>query len=551
MKQGETPTWVISKRLLRVTSGNIKYSVLAVGKSCSTNVRPLSSSIDLNRYLPIAVSIALPGAFIITVQQFPDSWATRYHQHITNLLHLFLFLASAQPQTDIRELGFFALVMVSFDVFQRALDRDASTPRSGKSNDELQASSAAETLVTRTRSVRPISDELYQRTRPSTETVTRTRANTDSRGSVTKSSSADSKEDIVRLQGALTDLKTANKAKEVLLHRTREELKNARETLNQTFAEYCSLRDEMKTIKQTMARDHQAIVYRKDIELFALRKGNEQKENYIKDHDAKLDEVFQQQKATVELKDAQLRMLKERVAYLDRQASPKLGHDQEEEGADGDHALQVRLLRVKKPAKRREDSQPVPLDSTTATDEDKDATIASLREQLAVAKKTADEVVNQQAELSRAWDVVKKIQTALKEERKLHTQTREQLEEVSVRLEEEQDSRATTVGRLPTIEEDKYELEAMFDTAQEDNLRLYSELEALEKRLRDANIRMFTAEHEVVALREQVQLEQTISNDLETARPSVVHRVHFQRMEGQLKEVSILGVSLTTNQGRV
>jgi hypothetical protein len=131
MKQGETPTWVISKRLLRVTSGNIKYSVLAVGKSCSTNVRPLSSSIDLNRYLPIAVSIALPGAFIITVQQFPDSWATRYHQHITNLLHLFLFLASAQPQTDIRELGFFALVMVSFDVFQRALDRDASTPRSG------------------------------------------------------------------------------------------------------------------------------------------------------------------------------------------------------------------------------------------------------------------------------------------------------------------------------------------------------------------------------------------------------------------------------------
>jgi hypothetical protein len=347
----------------------------------------------------------------------------------------------------------------------------------------------------------------------------------------------DSKEDIVRLQGALTDLKTANKAKEVLLHRTREELKNARETLNQTFAEYCSLRDEMKTIKQTMARDHQAIVYRKDIELFALRKGNEQKEKYIKDHDAKLDEVFQQQKATVELKDAQLKMLKERVAFLDRQASSQFGHDQEE-SADGDHALQVRLLRVKKPAKRTEDSQSVPSDSTTAADEDKGATIASLREQLAVAEKAADEVVNQQAELSRAWDVVKKIQTALKEERKLHAQTREQLQEVSVRLEEEQDSRATSVGRLPTIEEDKDELEAMFDTAQEDNLRLYSELEALEKRLRDANIRMFTAEHEVVALREQVQLEQTISNDLETARPSVVHRVHFQRMEGQLKEVS-------------
>jgi hypothetical protein len=533
-KEGETPTFIVVTRLLWATYRNIKYTILAVEKSCNS-----VSSIDPGRFLPVAVSIALPGAFIVIVQQYPDSWTARHQIYITNLLHLFLLLASAHQKLGIQELCIFALVMVSFDVFQRALDRDASTSGAGKSDDGLQALPAAETLVTRTRSVHPISDELYQPTRPSTAHVARTRANTDSRGSVTKPSSADSKEDIVRLQSTVTDLKTANKAKEVLLHRTREELKNARETLNQTFAEYCSMRDEMKTIKQTMARDHQAVVYRKDIELFALRKGNEQKERYIKDHDAKLDEVFQQQKATVDLKDAQLKMLKERVAFLDRQTSPKFGHDHEE-SVDGDHALQVRLLRVKKPTKRAEESQSDPSESTTAADEEKDAIIASLHEQLATAKKAAEEVVNQQAELSRAWDVVKKIQAALKEERELHTQTREQLQEISVRLEEEQDSRTNSIGRLPTIEEDKDELEAMFDTAQEDNLRLYAELEALEKRLRDANIRMFTAEHEVAALREQVQLEQTISNDLETARPSVVHRVHFQRMEGQLKEVSTL-----------
>ena len=38
-------------------------------------------------------------------------------------------------------------------------------------------------------------------------------------------------------------------------------------------------------MKQTLGRDHQAVIYRKDIELFALRKANEQKENHIKDRE--------------------------------------------------------------------------------------------------------------------------------------------------------------------------------------------------------------------------------------------------------------------------
>jgi hypothetical protein len=525
----------VTDRLLKAIFANVQFFVLSIWANCGS-ILPLSiSCINFYQVLSVIVPIAFPAAIILLVQRYPHSWAAHYQIYITSTLHLVLLLVSAHQEFSIQELGLFALVMVSFDMFQRALDRDANTRGTGESEDDHQALSAGETLMTRTQSVRPILDDSDHSTQPNPGNDARTRANTDSRGSVLKPILADSRVEIVRLQGALTDLKTANKAKEVLLRRTREELKNARETLNQTFAEYCSLRDEMKNIKQTMARDHQAIVYRKDIELFALRKGNEQKEKYIKDHDTKLDEVYQQQKATVELKDAQLKMLKERLAFLDRQASPKFGHD-EEEGADGDHALQVRLLRVKKPAKRMEGTQPVPSESST-TNEEKDVIIANLRDQLAVAKKAADEVINQQAELSRAWDVVKKIQAVLKEERELHTQTREQLQEISVRLEEEQQNNRNSSSRLPTIEEDKDELEAMFDTAQEDNLRLHAELEALEKRLRDANTRMFTAEHEAVALREQIQLEQTISNDLETARPSV-HRVHFQRMEGQLKEVS-------------
>lgn len=303
--------------------------------------------------------------------------------------------------------------MVSFDMFQRALDLDAKT--TNESDRHLHASSAAETLVQLSCSAPSTLVESNSPTVSPQENDCLTVPYSGSGASNGKSVAENPKEDIVRLQGSLTDLKTANKAKEVLLRRTREELKNARETLNETFAEYCTLRDEIKNIKQNMARDHQAVVYRKDIELFALRKGNEQKEKYIEEHGAKLDEVFQQQKATVELKDAQLKMLKERLAFLDRQGSPKVDQEGDEEG---DHALQVRLLRVKTAGNTTTFESP-------SVYEAKDATIVSLREQLAVAKKAADDVVNQQAELARAWDVVKKVQASLKEERKLHAQTRE------------------------------------------------------------------------------------------------------------------------------
>ncbi|KAJ4310898.1 hypothetical protein N0V94_008218 [Neodidymelliopsis sp. IMI 364377] len=413
--------------------------------------------------------------------------------------------------------------MVSYDVFQRALD-GATTDGDESQHQNNAPSSGVETLLEQTHTL-PAESQIVDLPR-------RSLSQSQKGDSTSIIGCYDSKDrEIVRLQRTLTDLQTANNAKDLELLIAQQELLNANDALTKSFADISGLRDEMRNMKQKLGKDHQAIVYRKDIELFALRKGNEQKERHMKERDAQLDETFRQQHATLELKEAQLNVLKERLALMERQASPKFGHDARfEENGNGDHALEVRLLRIKKGRR-----------SLSVTEEEKDAIIEQLRRELAAATKSADDVVNQQAELQRAWDISKKIQNALKEERERHDQTKAHLQEASAELEDSvgnrRRSRSDPSGRLPTIEEnDQNELEAMFDTAQQDNLRLHMEVESLDKRVRDANARVFAADQEIEALREQVRLEHAINTDMETARPSVVHRVHFQRMEGQLKE---------------
>lgn len=412
--------------------------------------------------------------------------------------------------------------MGTFDVFQHALDAgdDAGTSGGDESQRPTPNPPASETLLGHTQVHSDITGGLNHST-----------ARLGEEASVSILGAIDcNNQEIVRLQHSLTELKTANIAKELQLRNTQAELDNARHALSERFVEYTRLRDEIKTVKQTMAREHQSVVYRKDIELFALRKGNEQKERNIAERDARLGVVTREQKAMLESKDAQLKMLYERLAFLERQARSNSISDMrsEDSSSDGDHALEVRLLRVRKGKK------------SSTTEDDKDGVIAKLREDLAAATKTAEQVVNQQAELQRAWETAKKIQIALNEEKGNHTQTKMQLQEATTKLEGELQtrSRAASASRLPTIEENEQnELESMFDTAQQDNLRLYAEVGLLEKRLCDANARMFTAEQEVESLKEQLRLEKAINADMETARPSVVHRVHFQRMEGQLKEI--------------
>ena len=216
----------------------------------------------------------------------------------------------------------------------------------------------------------------------------------------------------------------------------------------------------------------------------------------MQEDEAQYNQTLKQQRITLELKEAQLSVLKERMAAMERQASPRFAQGAMfEENGSGDHALEVRLLRIKKGRR-----------SLSGSEEDKDAIIEQLKRELAAATRTVEDIVNQQAELQRAWNISKKIQNALKEERERHDQTKVCLQEASAELEEAQAGRRRSrsdpsTGRLPTIEEnDQNELEAMFDTAQQDNLRLHSEVVALDKRVREANSRVFLAEQAIGAL---------------------------------------------------
>lgn len=285
---------------------------------------------------------------------------------------------------------------------------------------------------------------------------------------------------LAQLQHALADLRTANKAKDVQLRTTRTELKTARDTLATTFAEYCGIRDEMKMLRHNITKEHQAIVYRKDIELFALRKGNEQKEKYIQEHEAKVQE-----------QQEEMSTLKEKLASLGWKGAK----------IDGEEALEVRVLKVKKGRKS--------ISIESLRDE---STINTLRESLAAAQTAAE---MQKGELQRAWDIAKNRQAAIKIERELHAQTKEQLQKMT--------EGGGSPGRLPTITENNDELEAMYDASQVDNRRLYAENAALETRLRDSNARLFTAAREA----EELKIQNATQAD-------VIQAEHFQRVEAQL-----------------
>ncbi|KAG9195042.1 hypothetical protein G6011_00162 [Alternaria panax] len=530
---GDRPVISGIYRLLSSTR-NTEASGLTSGVDSAIDVRRRVVDFAFESPLSTVIVAALPGTFLLVARQLPDTWASRYQTSIANALHFVALASCANHRLEAGDLVVLVFVMVAFDVFQRVLAAGATTGNpDGESALQPRSPSSSETLRKQTHSdlanantvsdlkTSAVEDEDFEPIEPF--------VSSQSGASDTKTTAVDPKDsEIVRLQRSLTESKTAHKAREVQLRITKEELHKARDALNQTFAEYSSLREQLKITKQNLGRDHQAIVYRKDIELFALRKGNEQKDKNIQDRDNQLEEMVRQHRTIMEVKDAQLKLMRERLISMERQSSPRFSEDAE----DGANALEVRLLRVRKGR------------SSPEVEEDKDVVIAKLQQQLAANTKTNEEVVNQSAELQRAWDMAKKIQKALKEERERHTQTREQLEEAAVKLTEAEPqprSRANSVvGRLPTIDEDEHdkdELEAMFNTTQQDNLRLYAEVAALEKRLSDANARLFAVVQEADAYRVQLNQEKEVNEDMETARPSVVHRVHFQRMEGQMSEL--------------
>lgn len=409
--------------------------------------------------------------------------------------------------------------MVPFNMFHRALGMRGTVI--GQPDRNSQTALASGDTSTHTQSSCSSSHSLSARSSIIEATDSQIHSLPGSLDSVICASNMQEKE-CATLKQIITDLKTSDKAKDALLRSTREELKNARDALAETFAEYSSLRDEMKTIRQTTARDHQAVVYGKDLELFTLRKIIEQRAGHSKEHGTKRVTIHQQQKLNAEPKAAQ-----PNEPTDGREDRTNRHPNDNDKLAAGDRALEVRLLRVKK--------RDVPEGS-----DDKDAMITQLQEMLALANKAADNVRDQQAELQRAWGTAKKNREAWEQECQLHEQTKEQLQELNVRWEDQEhrNSRRSSVIRLPTIDEDadRNELEAMFDTAQEDNLRLHADVEALEKRLRESNVRMFNAQQDMETLREQVRLERAINRDLEAKNPNTIHRLYYHRLETRLEE---------------
>jgi len=514
------PTFVF--QVIEGTRKNINAFLIATGERLGLDVYQVLRNLDdrwahefpLSRFGLVAAATALPGSFLIFIRNHPDSWAAKHQNQVANALHVLTLVTIANQRVSVQDLLVTALVMVSFETFQRYL----GSVNAGQ-NDEP---SATETLLAQAHST------TVESKAPLPYTV-----HTERFPSLSHSTSLTVKdEEILRLQQSITEARTSGRVKEIEMKRAQADLCHARGSLNETFAEYTNLRDEMKTMKQTVGRDHQTVIYRKDIELFALRKGNEQKENCIKDKDAKLTEILRMHEATLALKDSQVHNLKERIAFLEKRESNCSidGEVKSVSHVEGDHqAVQVKLLRVKGKSSLE----------VERSIEERDAEISKLKGDLAGAAKASETLAKKQDELRRAREATYEVQNTLNEELQMHAETREKLQEVSIRLEKEvkRHRERGSQTQLPTIEEqDKKELETMFNAAQQDNLRLYAELDSLDKRLREANARIFVNDQEAEQLREQLRLEKAINEDMETARPSLVHRVHFQRMEGQLKE---------------
>ncbi|KAF2865647.1 hypothetical protein BDV95DRAFT_251797 [Massariosphaeria phaeospora] len=447
-----------------------------------------ATQLPLSRFTAVALATALPGAFLSFLRRHPQSWAAAHHAQIAHALHLLALVTVVNQTISVEHLVAAALVMVAFEALR--------TTRAVAAMEDVAAVGTDVAL---------------------SSTAQRSKANGKSG-------------DAISANGHTDVPNTASRDLDLL--RTRQDLQTASDALRETLAECSQLREQMKTAKHTLGRDHQAIVYRKDIELFAMRKANDQKETHIKDRDVRFDDICRQHTTALELRDAQLRGLKERIVLLERQHSPRPDKQTPAEmNANGDQcaALQVKLLRVK-------GRNSLEIEATT---DEKDAEIAKLREELTKAIEASEALVKTQDEARRAWDATFGLQNDLNDERRLHAQTREKLHAAAIKLDEEvkRNTQRGSPTRLPTIQEqDKKELEAMFNAVQQDNLRLYADHEALDKRLREANARIFSSDQELDTLKEQLRLEKAINEDMEAAQPSTVHGVHFQRMEGELKE---------------
>jgi hypothetical protein len=189
--------------VLATASARTRFLVVACHGYYRRGIEQLGSPYSCRPLLAVVIAKVLPEAFGFLARSSPDLWTAQHKNHIAEILHVLLLLSLAPENTDLPGLVAVALVMVSFDMFQRALDWDAKL--AGKSDSPPHASSVAETPVTCTSSVHHAPVKSGSPISPIKASEGQTVTNPESGVPEFKSNVAGPKEDIVRLQGALTE----------------------------------------------------------------------------------------------------------------------------------------------------------------------------------------------------------------------------------------------------------------------------------------------------------------------------------------------------------
>lgn len=287
---------------------------------------------------------------------------------------------------------------------------------------------------------------------------------------------------------------------------------------------------DKQVMERFAKRNHHIAQHQKEKELASLKQAVQQKGTLIAAEQAKLMEIRRQHQTDIQGKTMLLQELKNRLGTLESQRIES--RSSAEQSLEEHHtAVMVKFRRI--------NSTSGATDRSSAGKKEDVAENTDLKASNS-GNDISETLAKLQAELRRYRDMLFQAQESLLEERVRHEQTQNALSDVTKKLEMAMQG-VTFPGRLPPIEEhDRMELEAMFNSAQQENVRLHTELDAANAKIELANSHITANEEEIQKLGDQLLLEKQVMADMQTARPSVVHRVHYQRMEGLLQESQVL-----------
>src|SRR5262245_42529505 len=121
-KWSDKPITAIVVQVLNSAKERVVLLLTVVGERLGLDARRMielledrwASQFPLSRLLSVAVTTALPGAFLVFVRNHPSSWAARHQGGIANALHVFALVTVANQRISVQDLLVTAFVMVSF-----------------------------------------------------------------------------------------------------------------------------------------------------------------------------------------------------------------------------------------------------------------------------------------------------------------------------------------------------------------------------------------------------------------------------------------------------